>query len=105
MYILLVQTSFKAFKLLLKTQSQPAATDIVSSSHRWPPDGLQVRPDPLHDLLDVVVGLFPEDVLQLDVPLRVGEHVRDGPPQRQAGSASLRLDEIPDGAADDPEVV
>ena len=47
----------------------------------------------------------PVDVLQLDVPLRVGEHVRDGPPQRQAGSTSLRLDEIPDGAADDPEVV
>ena len=28
-------------------------------THRWPPDGLQVRSDPLRDLLDVVVGLLP----------------------------------------------
>ena len=61
--------------------------------------------DPLVDLFGIGRGLFSVDVLQLDVPLRVREHVGNRSPDRQKSILTLAFHEVLQGSSHDPEIV
>ena len=60
--------------------------------------------DPLVDLLGVSCGLFSVDVLKLDVPLRIREHVGNRTSDRQKSVLALAVHEVLQGPGHDPEV-
>ena len=74
------------------------------NSYRLPSYIFEMMLNPLEDLISVGVRPVPVDVLQVDVPLRVGEHVRNGSSDGKETVFTVCLDEIFEGASQDPEI-